>query len=87
MSTLSSWEKILELKAREQVIRLELNRIDRFIANPFANKTKSSAERKKLYEKAIQKRKDLREEYKSNSKEMAELIKENKKKAAERRKK
>ena len=87
MSTLTSWEKILELKGRQVTIRSELNRIERFLTNPFANKSKSSAERKKLYEKAQKKKKELQKEYKTVTEQIAELIKENRKKATERRKK
>jgi hypothetical protein len=69
MSELSnSWKYVLELKSKIQELKLEIKSVERFLANPFANKLMSPDRRKKMYEKALRRKSELVDELQKSTK-------------------
>ncbi len=83
MANLTSWETIMQLKDRVAVIKYELARTNRFIKDPFVNKSLSPDKRKAMYEKAVKKRAELENELVEKTRMIAAIMEANRKIANE----
>jgi hypothetical protein len=71
MVKLDVWEQILELKKRAAEINHELNKINRFLSNPFENKSITSEKRKKMWENSAKKKQALESEARNIKRELS----------------
>jgi hypothetical protein len=79
MVKLDNWEKVLQLKDRINVIYHELNKINRFLSNPFENKSLTVDKRKTMWIKATKKKQGLEKELAETKKQLGTIIDQNKK--------
>ena len=78
MVKLDNWEKVLQIKDRVAVINHELNKVNRFLSNPFENRSLTVDKRKALWIKATKKKQDLEKEHLELKKVLVEIIDQNK---------
>jgi hypothetical protein len=86
MVEITSWDKITELKKRMPDIKYDLAKINRFLSNPFENKSLTVDQRKTMWIKVTGKKRELEKELLELNNLLKRLMNENKVKTRRKKK-